>query len=106
MSAITRKVEQVYLAKSASFFSDRVDLEDHDKFSVQIVTTNGSGFTSTVTLQVSNDYDVWTDVTSTTLPLTGTSDVQLYDVIQSSTGYSRIKVAITGGSADFEIDWV
>lgn len=100
------KNQEELLAQSADFFSTYVDIQHFGKYSVQITVLNGSSFTGSCTLQAANDYDSWSDVTGTTKSLSGSSDVQIYDVVDSSVGYTRVKVVVTTGSADFKIDWL
>lgn len=100
------KRQETLLAKSSDFSSRHVDLEDHQMFSAQINVTNGTLFDGSCTLQVSNDLVSWIDVSGTTSALSGATDVQIYDVIESSAGFARVKIDIVAGSADFNIDWV
>lgn len=102
---MSAKYEQTELEQSADFYSDVINLEDHSMFAAQCNVANGDTFTGTVTLQVTNDFDNWVDV-ATASALSGTSDSQLFDAVQSSAGYARLSIVVTTGSADFNIDWV
>lgn len=100
------RIEQDYVAKDADFETDLVALDLYYSFSCQINILNGNSLDADVTLQVSNDGERWVDVTSTTKNLAGATDSQVYDVVQSSVAYARVKVVFNGGDADFNLDWV
>lgn len=100
-----KKAEQLYTGKSTNFESDYIDLEDHERVSVQVATTNGSNFSATCTLQLSNDYDHWVDVNTASAIMSGATDVKFFDT-DTGAAYVRLKVIFTTGSADFELDWV
>lgn len=104
---MSAKKEQTVLAASAPFNSDYVDLQVFTSFSTQVNVINGTvDFAADVTLQVSNDFVEWIDVTGTTKPLAGVADAQIYDVVQSAVAYTRVKLDITAGTADIDIDWM
>lgn len=103
---MSAKKQELLTAKTADFNSTPVDLQSYGSFSVQVGIVGDVLFEGTTTLQVSNDFDNWIDVPSTTLVIAGTSDVQIYDVVQSAVAHVRIKVLITAGTADFDIDWM
>lgn len=101
-----KKVEQEYLGKSADFESAAVPIEQFRAFSAQINVHDGNSLDANVALQVCNDELNWVDVTGTLKTLSGTTDTQMYDVIDSAVAYVRIRVEIVSGDADFDIDWV
>jgi hypothetical protein len=96
------KVEQTYLAKSSSFNSDVVTKEESYRVSCQVNLSNGSGFTGTSALEVSNDLENWVEIPDSNVAIT---DMSFYD-ITSAAAYIRVKLIISAGSADFNIDWV
>lgn len=100
------KKQELKTEQTTDFESLPVDLQDYTSFSVQTGIVGSADFESTITLQVSNDFDNWIDVPSTTLVLEGVADVQIYDVVQSAAAYARVKVIISVGEADFDIDWM
>lgn len=104
---MSKKKQESFANKSASFETDIVNLEDFKAFSAQVNITNGSAFSANITVQVSNDYlSNWIDIPSTTAAISGASDVQFYEITNSIAGYARLKIDILTGSADFNIDWV
>ena len=102
-----KKVQEILTSQSADFNSEFIDIELFKMFSVEVNVTNGSSYAGTVAIEVCNDYDKggWVEVTDTSLALTGATDIQLYDVVDSAVSYVRLKFVVTTGSADFEIDW-
>lgn len=101
---MSRKKEKVYLSQSASFETEKVDLENFTRVSVQTVVTNAAALNASIVLQLSNDYESWVDVADTTTAITA-NGTNLFDV-ETGAGFARVKITFTGGSADFEFDWV
>jgi len=100
------KHQEILTTQSADFTSTRVDLDTFKMFSVEVNVTNGSSYAGTVAIEVSNDYNKgWVEVTDSSKALSGATDIQLYDVVDSAVSYVRLTFVITTGSADFEIDW-
>ena len=99
-----KKVEQDYINKISNFFSDAVTKESSFQVSCQINLV-GSGFSGSTIMQVSNDLENWTDLPDSEITFVGDADSNFYDV-QSASSYIRIKFVITGGTADFNTDWL
>jgi hypothetical protein len=107
MSNNTYKDSETQLNQNATFYSKMINLEDNSSVSVQISTSNGSSFTGTSTVQVSNNYTKgWVDLTDTTVSISVASNIQIYDITETSAAYVRIKITITAGSADFDFAWM
>ena len=106
METTPKKLQEVYAAQTAAFETTPVDLQDYHMVGIQTRVYDGSGFSCTITLQVTNDQKTWTDVTDTNLPLSGASDAQIYDVVQISVGWCRLKFSGFSGTASFEIDYM
>ena len=101
-----KKQQEILTGQSADFESLKVDLDTYKMFSVEVNVTNGSSYAGTVAIEVSNDFNKgWVEVTDTSTALSGATDIQLYDVVDSAVSYVRLKFVFTTGSADFEIDW-
>jgi len=102
MSKESSKVEQTYVAKSATFSADEVNIEANLNCSCQINLINSSSFSGSSIIQVSNDLETWVDLPNSEELLT---DCNFYD-IQSAAAFVRVKIVFLSGSADFNIDWL
>ena len=102
---MTKKLAEEKFSQAVSFNSLPVFLDSHSNVSVQIVAKNGTALASTVKLQVGNDINFWEDLAGSSATISGTAGSQFYD-IQTNAGQMRVVVTITGGVADFKIDYV
>lgn len=99
---VSSKVEQSYLAVGSTFSTAPVIMENHLNCACQINLQNASGFVATSTIEVSNDLQNWIEMPNSEEDLV---DNVFYD-IQSATAYIRVKVTVSSGTSDINIDWV
>jgi asparagine N-glycosylation enzyme membrane subunit Stt3 len=102
---MSKKVEQTYLAQSATFTSGHVIKESSLNLTCQINLKNGSSFTGNTTMQVSNDLETWIDIPDSEVSLTGITNSNFYDT-QTASAYVRVKVTVLTGDGDINIDWL
>lgn len=104
-----KKYSRDYTEQTDSF-TQEIDIDNARNFSLQFRTANGTvdpgdEFTGTCKLQISNDFDLWTDIATTEKTITGASYSFFFDNFTTNASHVRISVTITLGSADFELDW-
>lgn len=99
----SKKLTFSYPTRTLNFFSDVVVIESYNNVSVQVVASNQlSEFSCSCTFQTSNDGKNWFDSGTDTIDIN--KKMVAFD---SSTAFafSRIRVEISKGSADFDIYW-
>lgn len=93
---------ETYLSQSSDFTTNTVFLRGYNGFATQIIVTNGSTFSATAYIQMSNDDINWVTLTADSISLAGASDVALFDVPITGASFYRVSIVFIGGSADFK----
>lgn len=71
-------------------------------YGVQVVSTNESGFSTTITLEESLDNVSWATVADSSQAHTG-NDVTIYSITRTGSRFVRVNLGSVAGSADVEI---
>lgn len=100
-----QKLKQEYLAKTADFECEEIDMDLYKYFCAQVNVLNPSSLAGTMTLQVSNNLNEWVDIPDTETEISDSEILVFYDVVTGSSSI-RIVADITAGTADFEIHYV
>lgn len=101
---MAKKVEQIIQIDSDKE-CEAVNLQNIYAYGCQITSKNSSGFSTTISLEVSNDLKNWITLPDSIDSLTG-DDSQIYDVVQSSVAAVRVKFSSVSGSADITINYM
>lgn len=102
---MAKKVEQKIESLDQDRKCESVNLQNTYAYGCQISTSNSSGFSATLSLEVSNDLKNWVTVDNSSTTLTG-DDTQLFDVTQSSVAAVRVSFGSVTGSADVIINYM
>lgn len=102
---MSKRLEQIILELDADKKSDYVDLQRTYAIGIQVTSSNESGFSADISLEVSNDSKSWIQMDGSTFSLSG-NDSQIYDIVQCSVGYIRVSLDNVSGSADVLINYM
>lgn len=101
---MAKKIEQIIQLDSDKE-CEAVNLQNIYAYGCQITSNDSSGFSASVSLEVSNDLKTWVTLPDSPTTLTG-DDSQLYDVVQSSVAAVRVKFGSVTGSANITINYM
>ena len=93
-------VEEIFNKSVSSDTNTRsINIQKCVSYGFQLVTTNQSGFSATLTLEGSLDGIEWIPVPDSSQAHTG-NDKSLYDVTRTAIAFVRLVISSVAGSAD------
>lgn len=83
------------------FFSLPGNITNVSGYSIQAIWSNGSSPVGTMSLQASNDGNNWSDISDSSLPVSGNSDNNLFNISKNAYyNFARLKYVWVSGDAN------